>query len=94
MGTLEHYTVEIDHLPQETIEASDPEDAARKVREIILHRDSLQPLPDAESVQIKKPDRSLWGRNLTIGDFRKGPVTATTYGNDVVSDGPVRPPDP
>ena len=94
MNALQNYTVEIDHLPEETIAATDPDHASRLVSEMIGSRDALKRLPDAESVQIKNPDRSLWGRNLTLGDFRKGPVTILDYDADAVSDGPVRPPDP
>ncbi len=91
---MEKYTVEIDHLPEEAVDAADPEDASRKVSAIILGRDALKALPDDEPVQIKRPDRTPWGRNLTIGDFRRGPVKVDPYPAGAPGEGPVRRPDP
>ena len=90
---MKRYSVQIDHLPEEVVEAIDPEDAARKVSAIILGREALAKLPDDEPVQIKRPNRAPWGRNLTIGDFRRGPVTVGPYPEDVPGEGPVRRPD-
>ncbi len=88
MSNLEHFTVKIDQLPEETVEAVSAEIAASMVRTIIMERESLRRLHDDEPVQIKRPDRTPWGRNLTIGDFRKGPVQGPDDG------GPIRPPNP
>ena len=82
----ERYTVEIDHLPEEGIEAGSPREAASAVTALIEERPSLRALPDDEPVQIKGPDRRPWGRNLTLGDFRNGDVAAESNG----ADGPVR----
>ncbi len=90
---MERYTVQIDHLPEEVIEAADPEEASRKVGEIILSRDALARLPDDDPVQIKRPDRAPWGRNLTIGDFRRGPVRVGPYPSGAPGEGPVNRPD-
>lgn len=80
------YTVEIDHLQEEAIEANSPSEAARAVTVLIRERATLQALPDDEAVQIKRPDRRSWGRHLTLGDFRHGDIAAE--GND--EDGPTR----
>ena len=93
MSDMERYSVQIDHLPEEVVEADSPEDASRKVSEIILARDALHDLPDEEPVQIKRPDRTPWGRNLTIGDFRRGPVQVDPYPAGAPGEGPVRRPD-
>ena len=84
------YSVEIDHLPEEKFAATDGRDAARKVVEMIAQRPGLLALPDDEPVQIKRPDRTPWGRNLSLGDFRHGDIA--TEGDD--ADGPVRPASP
>ena len=93
MNSSEKYTVQIDHLPEEAFEAASPEDASRKVSEMIRGRDSLQRLPDDEPVQIKRPDRTPWGRNLTMGDFRHRAV-AVDLPSGAADEGPVRRPDP
>lgn len=80
------YTVEIDHLPEEAIEAKTPREAARAVAALIRERPTLQALPDDEAVQIKRPDRRPWGRHLTMGDFRHGDIAE--QGDE--EDGPVR----
>ena len=80
------YSVEIDHLQEEALEADSPREAARAVAALIRERPTLRALPDDEAVQIKHPDRRPWGRNLTLGDFRQGDVAAE--GTD--EDGPVR----
>ena len=85
---MPRYTVEIDHLQEEAIEAETPRDAARAVAALIRERPTLQALPDDETVQIKHPDRRPWGRNLSLGDFRHGDVAAET--DD--ADGPTRDP--
>lgn len=85
---MARYTVEIDHLQEETIEAASPQEAAHAVAAMIRERPTLQALPDDEAVQIKTPERRAWGRNLSIGDFRHGDVAAE--GSD--EDGPVRAP--
>ncbi len=84
------YTVQIDHLPEEAIEADSPNDAARKVAAIIKGRDSLHRLDNTEPVQIKRPNRKPWGRNLTIEDFRAGVPQADDQGAE--SEGPIRAP--
>ena len=84
------YSVEIDHLPEEKFAAADVRDAARKVVKMIAQRPGLLALPDDEPVQIKRPDRTPWGRNLSLGDFRHGDIAAE--GDD--ADGPVRPASP
>ena len=85
------FTVQIDHLPEEPIAASGPNEAARIVAAIINGRDSLKRLDDTEPVQIKRPNRMPWGRNLTIEDFRRAtPPIADDEGAD--SEGPIRPP--
>ena len=89
-GAAGAYTVQIDHLPEEAIDAEGPNDAARKVAAIITGRDSLQRLDNTEPVQIKRPNRMPWGRNLTIEDFRQGAPSAEDEGPD--SEGPVRAP--
>ena len=89
-GAAPSYTVQIDHLPEEAIDADGPNDAARKVAAIINGRDSLQRLDSTEPVQIKRPNRMPWGRNLTIEDFRNGAPTAEDEGPD--SEGPIRAP--
>ena len=94
MNASEKYTVQIDHLPEEAFEALDPEDASRKVSEMVRERDALQPLPDEEPVQIKRPDRAPWGRNLTLGDFRRGSVKVDPYPAGAPGEGPVLRPDP
>lgn len=86
----EPYRVQIDQLPPETVEAVSPEDASRKVAALIESHDSLKRLHDDEPVEIKRPDGRPWGRNLTLGAFREGPVLPA---NDMETlDGPVRPP--
>ena len=80
------FTVKIDHLPDEPIEASSALEAACRVTTLIRERHTLQALPDDEAVQIKRPDRRPWGRNLTLGDFRHGDVAAE--GSE--EEGPVR----
>ena len=90
MPSHDSYIVSIDQLPEERIEAKDPRDAARKVAAIIADRDSLRRLPDDEPVQIKRPDRTPWGRHLTLGDFRHGDPAAE--GDD--AEGPIRRPTP
>ncbi len=85
------FTVQIDHLPEEPIAAGGPNEAARVVAAIINGRDSLKRLDDTEPVQIKRPNRMPWGRNLTIEDFRRAtPPIADDEGPD--SEGPIRPP--
>ena len=91
---MEKYTVQIDHLPEEAVEADSPEDASAKVSALILGREAMHGLPDEEPVQIKRPDRSPWGRNLTIGDFRRGPVEVGPFPEGQPGEGPVRRPDP
>ena len=91
LASTNAFTVQIDHLPEEPIEASGPNDAARIVAAIINGRESLRRLDSTEPVQIKRPNRMPWGRNLTIEDFRQAtPPTADDEGPD--SEGPVRPP--
>ena len=91
VASTDAYTVQIDHLPEEPVEAGGPNDAARAVAAIIKGRESLQRLDDTEPVQIKRPNRKPWGRNLTIEDFRRDtPPTADDEGAD--GEGPVRPP--
>ena len=80
------YSVEIDQLPEEKFAASDVRDAARKVMAMIAERPGLHALTDDEPVQIKRPDRSPWGLNLTLGDFRRGDIAAEGDGDE----GPVR----
>ena len=76
---------------EEPIAAGGPNDAARIVADIINGRESLHRLDDTEPVQIKRPNRMPWGRNLTIADFRAAtPPTADDEGPD--GEGPVRPP--
>ena len=90
VASTDSFTVQIDHLPEEPVAASGPNDAARIVAAIIKGRDSLQRLDDTEPVQIKRPNRMPWGRNLTIEDFRAPtPPSADDEGPD--SEGPVRP---
>lgn len=84
------YIVKIDQLPEEKIAASDVRDAARKVAALIAERPGLHALPDDEPVQIKRPDRTPWGRHLTLGDFRHGDVASE--GDD--AEGPQRPATP
>ncbi len=83
---MPRYTVEIDHLQEEAIEADSAMGAARAVAALIRERPTLQALPDDEAVRIKHPDRRPWGRNLSLGDFRHGDVSVE--GTD--EDGPVR----
>lgn len=83
---MPRYTVEIDHLQEEAIEAETPREAARAVTALIRERPTLQALPDDEPVQIKCPDRRPWGRHLALGDFRKGDIAAE--GSD--EEGPMR----
>ena len=83
---MPRYTVEIDHLQEEAIEADSPREAARAVAALIRERPTLQALPDDEAVQIKTPERRAWGRNLSLGDFRHGDVAAE--GSD--ENGPTR----
>ncbi len=85
---MSRYTVEIDHLQEEAIEAGTPREAARAVAALIRERSTLHALPDDEPVQIKHPDRRPWGRNLSLGDFRHGDVAAE--GSD--EEGPTREP--
>ncbi len=85
---MPRFTVEIDHLQEEAIEAETPREAARAVAVLIRQRPTLQALPDDEAVQIKRPDRRAWGRNLSLGDFRHGDVAAE--GDD--EEGPTREP--
>lgn len=85
---MPRYTVEIDHLQEEAIEAETPRDAARAVTALIHERPTLQALPDDEPVQIKHPDRRPWGRNLSLGDFRHGDIATET--DD--AEGPTREP--
>ena len=73
---MPRYTVEIDHLQEEAIEADTPREAARAVAALIRERPTLQVLPDDEAVQIKTPERRSWGRNLSLADFRHGDVAA------------------
>ena len=80
------FTVKIDHLPDEPIEATSAVEAARLVTALIRERETLHALPDDEAVQIKRPDRRPWGRNLSLGDFRHGDVAAE--GDE--AEGPVR----
>ena len=80
------YTVEIDQLPEERFAAADVRDAARKVVTMIAERPALQQLHDEEPVQIKRPDRTPWGRHLTLADFRRGDIAAE--GDE--AEGPVR----
>ena len=84
------YIVKIDQLPEERIAASDVRDAARKLTAIIAERPELRQLHDDEPVQIKRPDRTPWGRHLTLGDFRRGDVAAE--GDE--AEGPNRPASP
>ena len=84
------YIFKIDQLPEEKVAASDVRDAARKVAAIIAERPGLHALLDDEPVQIKRPDRKPWGRNLTLGDFRHGDIAAE--GDDI--EGPQRPASP
>ena len=86
----DHFIVKIDQLPEERIEAADVREAARKVTEIIAERPELKQMHDDEPVQIKRPDRTPWGRHLTLADFRRGDVTAE--GDDDA--GPQRPASP
>lgn len=81
----EAFTVVIDHLQEEPLVAATPEEAARAVTALIGDRATLRALPDDEPVQIKRPDRRPWGRNLTLGDFRNGDVAAAPCD----ADGPV-----
>ena len=83
---MPRYTVEIDHLQEEALEAGSTREAARTVAELIRGRPTLQALPDDEAVQIKGPDRRPWGRHLSLGDFRNGDVASE--GSD--EDGPER----
>ena len=83
---MPQYTVKIDHLQDEVVEAGSPREAARAVAALIRERPTLQALPDDEAVQIKTPERRAWGRNLSLGDFRSGDIAAE--GSD--EDGPVR----
>ena len=80
------YTVEIDQLPEERFAASDVRDAARKVMAMVAERPALHQLHDEEPVQIKRPDRTPWGRHLTLADFRRGDIAAE--GDE--GEGPVR----
>ena len=84
------YSVEIDQLPEQKFAATDVRDAARKVVAMIAERPGLHALTDDEPVQIKRPDRSPWGRHLTLGDFRSGDIAAEGDG----AEGPVRPASP
>jgi hypothetical protein len=84
------YIVKIDQLPEEKIAASDVRGAARKVAALIAERPALHALPDDEPVQIKRPDRTPWGRHLTLGDFRHGDVASE--GDE--AEGPQRPATP
>ncbi len=86
MTQPETYIVEIDQLPEERFEAIDIRDAARKVASMIAERPGLQGLADDEPVQIKRPDRTPWGRHLTLADFRRG--DPASEGDD--AEGPVR----
>ena len=70
------YSVEIDQLPEEKFAAADVRDAARKVVAMIAERPGLHALTDDEPVQIKRPDRTPWGRHLTLGDFRHGDIAS------------------
>lgn len=70
------YSVEIDQLPEEKFAATDVRDAARKVVTMIAERPGLHALTDDEPVQIKRPDRTPWGRHLTLGDFRHGDIAS------------------
>ena len=91
VASTDAFTVQIDHLPEEPIQADGPNDAASIVAGIIKGRDSLQRLDDTEPVQIKRPNRVPWGRNLTIADFRAAtPPTADDEGPE--GEGPVQPP--
>ena len=83
---MPRYTVEIDHLQEEAVEADSPREAARAVTTMIRERATLRALPDDEAVQIKRPDRRPWGRHLSLGDFRHGDIAAE--GSD--EDGPER----
>ena len=86
----ELYIVKIDQLPEERIAAADVREAARKVTALIAERRELQQLHDDEPVQIKRPDRTPWGRHLTLGDFRRGDIAAE--GDE--AEGPQRTPSP
>ena len=66
------FTIKIDQLPEEAIEAADAMDAARQVHALLSGHAALRKLGDEEPVQIKRPDGTPWGRHLTIGDFRAG----------------------
>lgn len=87
MANTAIYTVKIDSLPEETIEAASPQEAARKAGALIADNESLRRLHDEEPVEIKRPDGRPWGRNLTIGAFRRGEVADSEE-----PDGPVHPP--
>ena len=86
MSQPDTYIVVIDQLPEERFEAMDVRDAARKVAAMIAGRDRLQRLADDEPVQIKRSDRSPWGRNLSLGDFRHG--DPASEGDE--AEGPIR----
>ena len=73
---MPRYTVEIDHLQEEGIEAGSAREAARAVTTMIRERPTLQALADDEAVQIKGPDRRPWGRHLSLADFRHGDIAA------------------
>lgn len=72
MADAHVFLVKISQLPEETVEASSPDDAAGKVGEIIRTRAALAVLHDDEPVVIKRPDRRVWLRNGTVGAFRSG----------------------
>ena len=90
MSQSDLFIVKIDQLPEERIEATDVRDAASKVAALIAQRPALQRLADDEPVQIKRPDRTPWGRHLTVADFRTGDIAAE--GDDI--EGPQRSPRP
>lgn len=81
------YRIKIDQLPEQVVDATDPEHAARQVGALIESHDALKKLHDDEPVEIKRPDGTPWGRNLTVGAFRKGDVDL-----DGGPGGPIHPP--
>ena len=87
---MDTFIVAIDQLPEERLEASGVRDAARKVAAMIAERPELRALHDEEPVQIKRADRTPWGRHLTLADFRRGDIAAE--GDE--AEGPTRPASP